>query len=60
MQNEVRRLRQKLKTFKLCIKKLQDKSANRDFEKLSRNMSESAKLFTRMQCIEGKKKKKGH
>lgn len=60
MQNEVSRLRQKLKISKLQIKKLKCKSANRDFEKLSRNLSESAKLFTRMQCIEGQKKKKGH
>lgn len=59
-QNEIRRLRLKVKSYKLRLRQLEKVSVQKNFEKLTENMSEEARLFTRMQCMEGKKMKKGH
>lgn len=56
--NEVVRLRLKVKKYKLRLRQAKI-SVEKSFEKLTQNMSESAKLFTRMQFKEGQKKKKG-
>lgn len=50
--NEIRRLRKKVKQYKLLLQKHKNLSAKRDFEKLTESMSEPAKLFTRMQYAE--------
>lgn len=42
------------------LRQLKKASIKTDFEKLTRNMPKSAKIFTRMQFMEGHKKKKGH
>ncbi|RVE48224.1 hypothetical protein evm_007081 [Chilo suppressalis] len=60
MQNEIRRLRLKIKAIKMRLMENEKSSVRRDFNKLMNKMTESAKMFTRMQFEEGPKKKKGH
>lgn len=57
--NEIRRLRQKMKSYKIRLQAIQKTTIMRNFENFTKNMSESAKLFTRMQFMEGRKKKQG-